>query len=249
MYNHTYYTLTAVLFGLLTAGLFVLLMLGLAKVLKHAGFSADRQKQLLLRTGLGLGGWLALLAGLGFAGFFAEFDTIPPRFPLMMVPPLVVIIRLASSPKASAILRQVPLAWLTAVQSFRIVMELLLWLGYLGFFVPKQMTFEGLNFDVLVGLTAPLIAWMVFAKEKWPRGAGIAWNLLSLALLVNILTIAVLSAPTPFQVFTAAPANTFIANFPFTWLPGFVVPFALFCHVVSLKQLLFPKDIKRVATA
>ena len=37
--------------------------------------------------------------------------------------------------------------------------------------------------------------------------------------------------------------NAFIPWFPFIWLPGFVAPFALFLHVMSLRQLF--RSLKR----
>jgi hypothetical protein len=116
-------------------------------------------------------------------------------------------------------------------------MELILWALFLAYVIPVQMTFEGLNFDVLVGLTAPVVAYMCFKKKKWPVSVAIFWNFFGLALLATIVTIAILSAPTPFRQFMTDPAPTFIASVPYIWLPGFVVPVALYGHVMSIKQL------------
>ncbi|MGH6629559.1 MAG: hypothetical protein ACREB3_07485, partial [Burkholderiales bacterium] len=54
---------------------------------------------------------------------------------------------------------------------------------------------------------------LVWAKP--PRWAVWAFNLIGLALLINIVTIAILSAPTPLRQFWNEPANTFVAYAPY----------------------------------
>lgn len=63
-------------------------------------------------------------------------------------------------------LEAAPPAWLVGFQAFRMVMELILWLLYKGGAIPVQMTPEGLNFDVLAGLTAPAVAYFCFVKKS-----------------------------------------------------------------------------------
>jgi hypothetical protein len=57
-------------------------------------------------------------------------------------------------------------------------------------------------------------------------------------LLMNIVTIAVLSMPTPFRQFMNEPANEIVATFPFVYLPGVLVVLAFAFHAFSLRQLL-----------
>ena len=91
---------------------------------------------------------------------------------------------------------------------------------------------------VLVGLSAPFIAFYMSRNPSRKKIVGVTWNILGLDFLINIVTIAILSAPTPFRIFMNEPANTIIAGWPFIWLPGFVVPAAFMLHIFSLKQLL-----------
>jgi hypothetical protein len=65
----------------------------------------------------------------------------------------------------------------------------------------------------------------------------IVWNVMGLLLLVNIVTIALLSMPTPFQYFHNEPMNTIVLKFPFVFLPGLLVPLAYGLHFLSLRQL------------
>jgi hypothetical protein len=100
------------------------------------------------------------------------------------------------------------------------------------------MTFEGRNFDILSGLTAPIIFWVAFRNGKINRPLLIGWNILCLLLLLNIVTNAFLAFPGPFQQFAFDQPNRGVQFFPFIWLPSIVVPIVLFCHLASLCQLL-----------
>jgi hypothetical protein len=82
----------------------------------------------------------------------------------------------------------------------------------------------------------------LFSKKVWHRKVAIAWNVIGLLLVANIVIISILSAPTPFRVFMNEPANTFIAYLPFVWLPSFIVPVAYWMHILSIKQLLSSKE-------
>jgi hypothetical protein len=64
-----------------------------------------------------------------------------------------------------------------------------------------------------------------------------AWNVLSMVLLVNIVTIALLSAPTPYRVFMNEPANVWVTRPPFVWLPAVLVLAALLGHLVLFRRL------------
>jgi hypothetical protein len=105
------------------------------------------------------------------------------------------------------------------------------------------MTFEGRNLDIISGITAPVIYYFGFVKKKIGRTVLILWNLICLGLLVNIVTIAILSAPFTFQRFGFDQPNFAILLFPFVWLPGIIVPLVLFSHLAMLRQLLIKTKI------
>ena len=189
--------------------------------------------------------WLAILATLSYLGFFRNFESLPPRILVAFIPPLILIISLLFSRLFKFILLVLPFRWLVYIQAFRILMELFLWLGYQGGYVPPQMTFEWLNFDIILGLTALMAGYVFFGNGRYQRFEAIIWNIFGIVLLINIVVISLLSTPSPYQVFSIEPDNRFIAEFPFIWIPGFVVPFALAMHLFSLKQLFINKGTKR----
>lgn len=110
------------------------------------------------------------------------------------------------------------------------------------------MTFEGRNWDVLAGLTAPIVYHFAFvAKRLGPRGP-LAWNVVCLGSLLNIVVTAVLSAPLPTQRFAFEQPNVAILHFPFAFLPGCVVPLVLLAHLAAIRQLVLKKPLLTAAS-
>ena len=184
-------------------------------------------------------GWTALISALSLSGFLANFSAFPPRMTLILMPPMIaILVYTIRSVQLKSILQQIPVQWLIYLQSFRVLVELLLWQQYEQGVTPIQMTFEGRNFDILVGLTAPIMAYLYTKKGTQLRKVAIVWNFFGLAMLFNILIIAILSFPTRMRYFMNEPSNYLVAEFPFAWLPGILVTLAYSLHFFSLKQLL-----------
>ena len=120
----------------------------------------------------------------------------------------------------------------------RVPVELILYWLFLNKVVPQLMTFEGRNFDIAAGLTAPLVYYFGFIKKSLSKKIIIAWNFICLALLLNIVVNAVLAAPTFFQQFAFDQPNIAILYFPFNLLPAVVVPLVLLSHLAAIRQLL-----------
>jgi hypothetical protein len=127
---------------------------------------------------------------------------------------------------------------LTLLQIVRIPVELTLYWLFLYKTIPGIMTFEGRNFDILCGITAPLVYYFGYIKTTLSKNVLIAWNVACLILLANIVVIALLSAPFPFQKFGFGQPAIALLYFPFVWLPCFIVPVALFSHLAALRQLI-----------
>jgi hypothetical protein len=185
---------------------------------------------------VGLGAWLAFGAILAQSGWLGQFDARPPHFLVFMAATLALTFALAFSPLGARLADGVSFAALAGFQVFRVPVEWVLFQLHREGVVPVQMTFEGLNFDVLSGATAPLVAWLA-ARGRIGRTGLWLWNAAALALLANIVTIALLSAPTPLRAFANEPANTFVTRLPWVWLPGFLVPMALLGHLLSFRKL------------
>ncbi|HHG84981.1 MAG TPA: hypothetical protein ENJ82_09565 [Bacteroidetes bacterium] len=225
--------IATLLFLATVAFLFVITILGLPRALSKT--RNPNYTSILYQVALGMIAWLTLLSVLSLKGFFFDYLALPPRVMLPVLTCFIFIFILAISKKFGNLLMEFPAAWLIAPQAFRIVVEIVLWQLHKNGNAPVQMSFEGLNFDILAGISAPIIAYMAFGNGRKNYTLALVWNVISMALLINILTIAILSMP---LIGAFDEPNTFVAYFPYILLPGFVAPYAMMLHVMSIKQLL-----------
>ncbi len=193
-----------------------------------------------------LAGWLLLQGIIGLSGFYTNTNVTPPRFPLLILPPLVFITALFFTKPGRRYINNLDTKTLTLLHSIRVPVELILFGLFVHKGIPQLMTFEGRNFDIFAGLTAPLIYYFGYVKNKLSSGFLLAWNVICLLLLINIVTNAILSAPLPFQQFGFDQPNIALLYFPYVWLPAVVVPIVLFSHLVTIRYLLKNKKQLRV---
>ena len=202
--------------------------------LQRLSFSITSAKLLMLLLPF----WLLFQASLSITGFYLNEQTFPPRLFVFAFLPAILTIVLLFVFTRKDLLTRLPLRTLTLLHIIRIPVEIVLfWLFQHGH-VPQLMTFEGRNFDILSGITAPFIAWLSFRNGKINRPLLLIWNAFALILLINIVTNAILSVPSPLQKFAFDQPNVGVLYFPFIWLPSSVVPIVLFSHLVSFYQLL-----------
>ncbi|WP_108801932.1 hypothetical protein [Aquimarina sp. Aq107] len=197
-------------------------------------FKASRSKKALYAILF----WMSIVGTLGIFGFYQKIDTFPPRFIFLLAPSIIFVFLLLLNKKSRNFMDNINLKWLTLLHTIRIPVEIVLYYVYLGGLIPALMTFEGYNFDVVSGITAPIIYYLVFVKKVLDKKTLLIWNFLALILLINILTIAILSAQTPFQKLAFEQPNIGVTYFPFVWLPAVIVPIVLFSHLSSIRQLL-----------
>ena len=95
------------------------------------------------------------------------------------------------------------------------------------------MTWDGLNLDILSGVSGLLLFPFV---RRIPKLGILIWNTLALCLLVWIVGVSTLSFPSAFQ--RLGPDNIWVAHFPFVWLPTVAVTAALIGHLAVYRQLL-----------
>ena len=183
-------------------------------------------------------GWLLLNAALALGGYYKNTSTTPPHFFLAIMPPLVVMVLVFTTRKGKQLVSDTDIRMLTLLSVVRIPVEIVLYWLFLNKAVPELMTFAGRNFDIISGLTSPVVYFLCF-KGKVVRNKKIllVWNFISLLLLLNIVINAVFSAPFSFQQFAFDQPNIAVLYFPFVWLPCYIVMVVLFSHLVSIKKL------------
>jgi hypothetical protein len=192
------------------------------------------------RLGQRLRGVLLVAAYLGITGAVAQtgvlwdFSRMPPPMPLLLVACFAATVALAFSTLGTQLVERTPIAWLVGFQAFRLPLEVWLHAMHERGLMGVQLTWSGLNFDVITGVSA-LAVGIYGMRAPLPRWLVAAWNWLGFALLLNIGWIAVASFPTPLRIFPGD--NAIVATFPYVWLPAFLVQAALFGHVLVFRWL------------
>jgi hypothetical protein len=107
--------------------------------------------------------------------------------------------------------------------------------AYVERVMPVQMSYSGQNYDILTGISGGVLGWWL-SRGRVPRGIVTVWNVLGFALLLNVVTVAILSTPM-FRWFGDGRVNTFVTYPPFVWLPAVLVPAALIGHLLVWRKL------------
>ena len=224
--------------GLLTGtvvALVVFLALGLGRAARQAGLAHPRALAVSVAAALVV--WLGATASLAQSGLLADWSALPPRWPLLALTALAALLLLSRTQTFRRLLVEVPAWQLVAMQTFRVGVELALWRLYAAGFAPVQVTFEGRNFDALVGLSAPVVAIGIATRWVGPR-VTVAWNLFGLAMLLNAIGIVATSTPGPLHLDWPGEPFTAVAAWPVVWIPAMLAPAAIFLHTVSIRQSL-----------
>ncbi|HXB30040.1 MAG TPA: hypothetical protein VNW49_09485, partial [Puia sp.] len=168
--------------------------------------------------------WLVIQGLLSLTGFYQVTDTNPPRGILFILPPLLFIIILFVTRGGRLFIDQMDPGTLTLLHTIRIPVEFVLYWLYLDKQVPKLMTFAGGNYDIISGITAPIVFYFGFVNKLIGRNIILLWNLLCLGLLFLIVRHAIFSIPSSLQKFGFDQPNIAILHFPYAWLPSCIVP-------------------------
>lgn len=165
-----------------------------------------------------------------------RFDTRPPTMAVMLGFTLAIAFLVGFSSFGRQLASGLSLAALIGFQAFRLPLEMLMHHAQEVGVMPPQMSYSGLNFDILTGISA-LALGLVLARRELPLCILWIWNVMGILLLTNVLVIAVLSMPTPLRRFHNEPANTWIADAPYVWLPAVFVLAAIIGHIVITRRL------------
>ncbi len=173
------------------------------------------------------------------SGILRNWDQTPPPFAFLVLAIVVLATAIAWSPLGRRLARFIPLWILVAVQAFRLPLELAMHEMYERGIMPEQMSYSGLNFDIVTGATAIVVSAVVWSGRGGRRLVA-TWNVLGLLLLINIVTVAILATPR-FRYFGDAALNTWVMDAPFVWLPAVMVLAALAGHLLIFRALQFQK--------
>jgi hypothetical protein len=224
---------TFVLMPLVLVGL---LAWGTAVAWRRSGVGIAASRRAAMLTGVAGAAWMALTWTIARSGILREWDRNPPPLMFLVAAILGLAVVIAHSRLGTRIVATIPLWVLVLVQAFRLPLELAMHGMYERGIMPVQLSYSGMNFDIITGITAIPVA---FLAAKWRSNLLVVagWNLLGLALLINVVTVAILATPR-FRYFGDDHLNIWVTYPPFVWLPAVMVLAALAGHLLIFRALL-----------
>ena len=181
--------------------------------------------------------WLCYAGVMGYSGILADPTRMPPGIFLLLTPIIAfVAIVLGRSPVGRSLATTIPLAAIFALQTFRVGVELTLSSLHDAGLTTRLLTLPGGNVEILVGLSAPLIA-VIATRGASGRRISLVWNIVGLLSLLNVAMRALLTAPGPLNMIHSELPNVAMGVFPFSFIPGFMAPLAMSLHLLAFRNL------------
>ncbi len=180
-------------------------------------------------------GWLGGFAIAAASGALASKSLRPPPLVLVAAFSLGGAVLLGASKSGKLLAEGLPLAALVGFQAFRLPLELVMHKAAEAGVMPSQMTWTGWNFDIVTGTTALVLAPWV-ASGRAPRWLVLAWNAMGSVLVAVAMGLGIAATPV-FHAFGDRDLNTWIAYFPFVWLPSVMVAAAIAGHILVFRKL------------
>jgi hypothetical protein len=219
----------------ISVGAFVVLVLVLLVAIVWggrvaAGRTGQSRRTWTLRLVVSLSAWVALTSGIVLSGAL-EGDPLP-GVPLFFALVLLGAVTFALSRFGRLFASGVPIAGLVAFQSFRLPLELVLHAWAQQGTIPQTMTWTGQNWDIAAGILAIVMA----PLARRSRRAALAFNVVGLMLLLNVLRVVVMSSPLPFA-WDVEPPLQLVAHMPYALIGPVLVASALAGHIVLFRAL------------
>jgi hypothetical protein len=126
--------------------------------------------------------------------------------------------------------------WLIAIQTYRIVGVAFFFLWAQGV-LPAAFAFPAGIGDILVGLSAPIVAYLYYRKKPYANKLAIWWNILGIVDLIIALGTGILGFPRPIQTLPVSPSTEAMSLYPLALVSLFAVPLALLLHALGIKVL------------
>ena len=188
----------------------------------------------------GLSFWFIYVGVLQHFAIFQNAETRPPGMAFLILPVVIfLVVFVVAAVRSAAVARfalAIPLWILLSAQIFRVGVEFFLHQLWTVGLIPKMLTYGGANVDIYIGISAPFVVWLA-TKGKAGMRLALAWNVLGILSLANVVIRSVLTAPGPFQIVHAEVPNQLFGSFPYLLIPGFFVPLAIVLHTLAIRAI------------
>jgi hypothetical protein len=212
--------------------------LRIAQSARALGFPKTKQVRVTRIAALVMGLWFAFVLWGSLTGFFAT-----PPFSVLGVPVthvnylalgpvLLGVTLIAVSPTTRALLDTLAPQRVMLIETARAIGGVFL-VRYFQGELPGIFALPAGIGDLLVGLTAPLMAYLYVKKGDQVRNLAIAWNIFGILELIVSLTMGYLVST--LKLFSVSIPTT--TAFPLILIPGFGVPLMILFHLIALRLL------------
>lgn len=166
---------------------------------------------------------------------YLESLEFPPRFALFLILPLFIFtFSFLISQRKKPWIKAIPMEWLIHIQSFRILVEILFVMSVSEGVLHSEVTIEGYNFDMVFGATAAIIGF-AYMKKRISEKAVLIWNYLGILVLASVIFVFTSSIYLPeLYGYKTTPATVEFTKYPYILVAGFLMPIAVFIHVLSI---------------
>jgi len=215
----------------------IIILIGLKTINKtFSDRSIAKKKKLILILPLLL--WHLYIFAITSTGILENYD-FPPRFVLFLIFPAFLFTGVFIYKNRNNLwVRNVPQSWIIYYQSFRVLIEIIFVFSVAKGVLHYHVTIEGYNYDMLFAFSAPIIAFLVFQKRFLPKKVAIWWNYIGLCVIAFIIFLfqTTLYFPELYGSNTILLPPEFVM-YPYILVGGFLMPSAVFMHVLSIVQL------------
>jgi len=186
--------------------------------------------------------WIAISGFLAYSGIISNFDSKPPPFAFVLPVFIVVAFVIGLSKTGKEISATKSFAILVGLQAFRFPLELIMHRAYEIGIMPQYLSYSGYNYDVATGIGAMILGFMLWRGFSVPHFVIWVWNIWGIICLIVIAIVAVGGSPIA-AIFGSEPENlnTWVAFFPYIWLPMVLVLNAIVAHILVTRKLLSKK--------
>ncbi len=134
------------------------------------------------------------------------------------------------------IVNVLPNHWIIGIQAYRLLGIVFLTLYSAGV-LPAEFAIPSGMGDIIIGIAAPIVAYLFFIKGSYARNVGTVWNYLGIADLTIAVIMGSITAPTLIQLLSFDQPNEPIISYPLVTVPTFAVPFSFILHFISLRMI------------
>jgi hypothetical protein len=214
----------------------ILIYFGFTTIDKSFEKEKRGKKKLLIVAGLI--GFQLYIYLISISGFIQSFE-FPPRFALTMILPAFIFTGIfVYRNRNKAWLHNLPTRQLFFFQSFRVLVESLFVGAVTAGLLHKEVTIEGYNYDMVYAFTVLIIGFIAFRGKSANLKLVLQWNYLGLTVIASIIFLFLTSIYTPELYGATAPMMPIEGiTYPYVLIAGFLMPSAVFVHVLSIAQL------------